>query len=71
MLSNILIQSGDSSSQIDHIVICSSGVFVIETKHYKGWIHDIKNLNIGARPFSSIIRAFKIPFDKIGLKYLR
>ena len=39
VLNNILLQTGDSSSQIDHIVICSSGIFVIETKHYKGWIH--------------------------------
>ncbi|ORL43662.1 nuclease-related domain-containing protein, partial [Zunongwangia atlantica] len=39
VLNNILIPSGQGSSQIDHIVICSSGVFVIETKHYKGWIH--------------------------------
>lgn len=27
-----------STTQIDHILVCTRGVFVIETKHYSGWI---------------------------------
>lgn len=27
-----------STTQIDHILICTKGIFVIETKHYSGWI---------------------------------
>jgi hypothetical protein len=27
-----------STTQIDHILVCTKGIFVIETKHYKGWI---------------------------------
>ena len=27
-----------STTQIDHIVVSTKGIFVIETKHYKGWI---------------------------------
>ncbi|MBS0650990.1 MAG: NERD domain-containing protein [Verrucomicrobia bacterium] len=27
-----------STTQIDHILVSTKGIFVIETKHYKGWI---------------------------------
>jgi hypothetical protein len=27
-----------STTQIDHVLISTKGVFIIETKHYKGWI---------------------------------
>jgi hypothetical protein len=42
VINDVLIQSGSRSSQIDHIVISNYGIFVIETKHFKGWIfgHD-------------------------------
>ena len=39
ILNNILIKNNDRSSQIDHIVVSKFGVFVIETKMYKGWIY--------------------------------
>ncbi len=39
VINDALIVSGDRSSHIDHIVISQFGIFVIETKHYKGWIH--------------------------------
>ncbi|NNT71696.1 NERD domain-containing protein [Flavobacterium sp. IMCC34852] len=38
VINNVVLQSGDYTSQIDHIVISDYGVFVIETKNYKGWI---------------------------------
>lgn len=38
VINNVVLQSGDFTSQIDHIVISDFGVFVIETKNYKGWI---------------------------------
>lgn len=39
VLNDILLKINDSTTQIDHIVISRSGIFVIETKNYKGWIH--------------------------------
>ena len=39
VLNDVLIANGNSITQIDHIVISKSGIFVIETKNYKGWIH--------------------------------
>ena len=29
---------GEATSQIDHLVLSEYGIFVIETKRYKGWI---------------------------------
>ena len=34
ILSNIILQNGDSTSQIDHIAVTQQGVFVIEVKNF-------------------------------------
>jgi len=36
--SNVLIETGNGSTQIDHIVVSRYGVFVVETKNKSGWI---------------------------------
>lgn len=38
IINDILIKSNDRTIQIDHLVISIYGIFVIETKNYKGWI---------------------------------
>jgi len=38
LLNNVTIPFQDGTTQIDHILISTKGVFVIETKHYSGWI---------------------------------
>ena len=38
VINNIMLQVGGKTSQIDHVVISNFGIFVIETKNYKGWI---------------------------------
>ncbi len=38
VVNNIVLNSGGKTSQIDHLVISDYGLFVIETKNYKGWI---------------------------------
>lgn len=35
---NVTLQTPDGTTQIDHIVVSRFGVFVLETKHMKGWI---------------------------------
>ena len=35
---DVLIPRQNGTSQIDHIVVSPYGIFVIETKNYKGWI---------------------------------
>jgi hypothetical protein len=34
----IPIDNGRKTSQVDHVVLSPKGIFVIETKNYKGWI---------------------------------
>jgi len=45
IFNNLILPKGyESSTQIDHIVISKYGIFVIESKSYKGWIFgDEKN----------------------------
>jgi hypothetical protein len=38
VLHDLLLQNGDKTSQIDHVVISPQGIFIIETKAYDGWI---------------------------------
>lgn len=38
LLKNVTLQTEDGTTQIDHIIVSRYGIFVIETKNYKGWI---------------------------------
>lgn len=38
VINNIMLQVGNKTSQIDHVIVSNYGIFVIETKNYKGWI---------------------------------
>jgi hypothetical protein len=38
LLNHITLKLEDGTTQVDHILISRFGVFVIETKDYKGWI---------------------------------
>ena len=43
VLNDVLLNTSNGFSQIDHIVISIYGIFVIETKNYTGWIHGNEN----------------------------
>ena len=38
VLNNVMLPTEKGTTQIDHIVVSIYGIFVIETKNYKGWI---------------------------------
>ena len=38
VINNVVLKNNEITSQIDHIIISDFGIFVIETKNYKGWI---------------------------------
>lgn len=38
ILHDVLIEVNGRTSQIDHVIVSDYGIFVIETKNYKGWI---------------------------------
>lgn len=43
VFNDVLIKTSYGTSQIDHLVVSPYGVFVIETKNYKGWIFGSAN----------------------------
>ena len=43
VINDLLLSSNGYSTQIDHIVVSVYGIFVIETKFYKGWIYGGEN----------------------------
>jgi hypothetical protein len=38
LLNNVTLKVDDGTTQVDHVLVSRYGVFVIETKHYSGWI---------------------------------
>ena len=38
LVNNLTLPANGGTTQIDHVIVASTGVFVIETKHYFGWI---------------------------------
>jgi hypothetical protein len=38
LLNNITFATPEGTTQIDHVLVADTGIFVIETKHYSGWI---------------------------------
>lgn len=79
-INNILVKTSWGTSQIDHIVICPYGIFVIETKNYEGIVRVNKDekywiQKIGRKEFNfynplwqngSHIRAIK---SLLGINY--
>ncbi|HMP83952.1 MAG TPA: nuclease-related domain-containing protein [Verrucomicrobiota bacterium] len=43
LLNNVTLPTKDGTTQVDHILIADTGIFVIETKHYQGWIYGAPN----------------------------
>ncbi len=38
LLNNITLPFEDGTTQVDHVLVSKYGIFVIESKHYSGWI---------------------------------
>lgn len=64
VLNDILLVYGNSTTQIDHIVISRSGIFVIETKNYKGWIHGHEKSEYWSQTFYKQKRKFRNPIKQ-------
>jgi hypothetical protein len=43
LLNNVTLNMESGTTQIDHVLIADTGIFVIETKHYQGWIYGSPN----------------------------
>ena len=38
LLNNLTVRTNNGTTQIDHVLVSRFGIFVLEAKHYKGWI---------------------------------
>ena len=43
LINDLILSTESGTTQIDHVVVSLYGVFVIETKNYKGWIFGSEN----------------------------
>lgn len=59
LMNNITLPIEDGTTQIDHILVSRYGIFVIETKHYTGWIFGDEK----SRIWTQIIYNFKSKFQ--------
>lgn len=57
---DVIIPSGNGTTQIDHVVVSAFGIFVIETKNMKGWIFGRET---DARWMQVLSRKNKYPFQ--------
>lgn len=46
VINNVVIKNDEVTSQIDHVVVSDFGIFVIETKNFKGWIVGWRKIRI-------------------------
>jgi len=58
LLNNVTLQNAAASVQIDHLLVADTGIFVIETKHYTGWIFG----NPSDRHWTQVIYRFRSKF---------
>ncbi|MDO4427780.1 MAG: nuclease-related domain-containing protein [Moraxella sp.] len=61
---NIAIYNGETTTQIDHIYLSIYGIFVLETKHYSGWIYGGQYNKYWTQTFKSKKHQFKNPIHQ-------
>jgi hypothetical protein len=59
LMNHVTLQMKDGTTQVDHILISRFGVFVIETKDYKGWIF----ANATQANWTQVLFNFKFKFQ--------
>jgi hypothetical protein len=67
LMNHVTVQLEDGTTQIDHILVSRFGVFVIETKDYKGWIF----ANAGQATWTQVFFKAKFRFQNPIFQNLR
>ena len=70
LMNHITLPFKNGTTQIDHILVSRFGVFVIETKDYKGWIFATPSNRLGLKLFSKANSNFKTLFFRINRTYV-
>ncbi len=64
LLNNLTIPFRDGTTQIDHVLISTKGIFVIETKNYSGWIFGEEKSKQWTQTMYRIKRRFQNPIHQ-------
>ena len=72
ILHNILLEKDGKTTQIDHIIVGRTGIFVVETKNYSGWIFGSEHSKFWTQSFYKSKRRFQNPVHQNygHIKYL-
>ncbi len=70
-MNSLTVQLQYGTTQIDHLLVSRFGVFVIETKHYNGWIFANPKHPTWTQVIYKKISNFKIRFIKTKGTYAR
>jgi len=64
LLNNVTIPFQDGTTQIDQILVSTKGVFVIEVKHYSGWIFGNEKSNQWTQSIYRVKNTFQNPIHQ-------
>ena len=64
LIKNVTLATDDGTTQIDHILVCPYGVFVIETKNMKGWIFGAENQKLWTQKIFKYSIRFQNPLHQ-------
>lgn len=67
LMNHVTLQMHDGTTQVDHILVSRFGVFVIETKDYKGWIF----ANANQANWTQVLFKWKFKFQNPIFQNLR
>lgn len=70
LLNNITLPDQDGTTQIDHVLVSTKGVFVIETKNYSGWIFGEEKAKQWTQVFYRVKNKFQNPLHQ-NFKHLK
>lgn len=64
ILNNIMLPTSRGTSQIDHVILSPYGIFVVETKNYKGWIFGSENADTWTQVIYNSKTTFRNPIKQ-------
>lgn len=64
LLNNITLPFQDGTTQIDHVLVSTKGIFVIETKDYSGWIFGNEESNQWTQTIYRVKNRFQNPIHQ-------
>ena len=64
LLNNVTLPTERGTTQVDHILVSTKGIFVIETKHYKGWIFASEKAKVWTQVIYKLKNKFQNPIHQ-------